>query len=76
MPSVHPFTAFLEQINVSLPTLYSDAPYKRAGSHALHALALLLELRNKFEVSSGCYYSCCIGPDRTAIKGLPITLMK
>ena len=76
MPAVHPFTLFMERIKVDLPKLYSDGSGKRAGSHALHALALLLELRRKFEGSTGCYYGCCIRPDRNAARGLPDTLMR
>ena len=76
MPAVHPFTVFMERIKVNLPQLYSDRSGKRAGSHALHALALLLELRRKFEGSTGCYYGCCVRPDRSAAKGLPDTLIR
>ena len=76
MPAVHPFTLFLERIKVNLSKLYSDSSGKRAGSHALHALALLLEFQGKFEGPSGCYYSCCIPPDRKSITGLPATLMR
>ncbi|KAL3161757.1 hypothetical protein ABBQ38_008852 [Trebouxia sp. C0009 RCD-2024] len=75
MPAVHPFTVFMQQLQVNLPGLYSDSSGMRAGSHAVHALALLLELRKKLEGSSGCYYSCCIRPDRNAVRGLPATLM-
>lgn len=75
MPAVHPFTRFMERINVDLPGLYCDSSGMRAGSHAVHALALLLELRKKFDGSSGCYYSCCVKPERNMIKGLPATLM-
>lgn len=76
MPAVHPFTVFMQQLQVNLPGLYSDSSGMRAGSHAVHALALLLELRKKLEGSSGCYYSCCIRPDRNAVRGLPATLMR
>ena len=76
MPAVHPFTSFMERIKVNLSQLYSDSSAKRAGSHALHALALLLELRRKFEGSTGCFYGCCIRPDRSAARKLPDTLMR
>ena len=75
MPDSHPFTLFLESIKVNLPKLYSDH-WKRAGSHALHALALLLELRRKMKGSTGCYYACCIQPVRNPVLGLPPTLMR
>ena len=72
MPAVHPFTVFMERIKVNLPQLYSDGS-GRAGSHALHALALLLELQRKFEGSTGCCYGCCILPSRIAAGRLPDT---
>lgn len=76
MPAVHPVVTFMQQIDVNLKALYSDGSGLRAGSHALHALALLLELRQKFSGSDGCYYQCCILPDRQGAKSLPSTLSK
>ena len=75
MPEVHPFTTFMEHINVNLETLYSDGTRRRAGSHALHALAVLLETRGLFESSDGsCYHACCV-PSRRGV-GLPSTLSR
>lgn len=75
MPDVHPFTTFMEHINVNLETLYSDGTKRRAGSHALHALAVLLETRGLFDSSDGsCYHACCV-PSRRGV-GLPSTLSR
>ena len=76
MPAFHPFTLFMEQLQVNLSGLYSDSSGMRAGSHALHALALLLEMRKMLDGSSGVYYSCCIRPDRDEVTGLPATLLQ
>ena len=73
MPAVHPFVAFVEHINIKLEDLYSDGSKRRAGSHALHALAVLLETRRKFDASDGtCYYTCCVVRD----KGPPTKLSR
>lgn len=76
MPSVHPLVTFMGQNEVNLKALYSDGSGVRAGSHALHALALLLEMRQKSQGSNGCYYSCCILPERQSGRSLPNTLSK
>ena len=73
MPSVHPLVTFMGQNEVNLKALYSDGSGVRAGSHALHALALLLEMRRKG--SNGCYYSCIL-PERQSGRSLPNTLSK
>lgn len=75
MPNVHPFTDFMEYINVKLEVLYSDGSGQRAGSHALHALAVVLQNRGKFDASDGsCYYACCIAGNRSL--GPPTSLAK
>lgn len=75
MPDVHRLVTFMDQIRVNLKLLYSDCG-SRGGSHALHALALLLEKRQKFEGSDGCFYTCCILPERQRAHSLPVTLSK
>ena len=42
MPDEHRLVTFMDQIRVNLKLLYSDCG-TRGGSHALHAMALLLE---------------------------------
>ena len=76
MPSVHPFVTFMEHINVDLAALYSDHSGRRAGSHALHAMAVLLEIRKKFDANTGCFYQCCIFPGRHGEMKLPSTLSR
>ena len=75
MPDVHRLVTFMDQIQVNLKLLYSDSG-TRGGSHALHAMAPLLEKRQKFEGSDGCFYHCCILPERQRAHSLPVTLSK
>ena len=76
MPAKHPFVSFMESIDVNLERLFDDGSGMRAGSHALHAMAVLLEIRKKFDASDTCMYACCIRPERHLNVGLTSNLAK
>ena len=76
MPYRHPLAQFMEEIQVDLSALYDDHLVQRAGGHALHALALLLESRGKFSGSQGCYYHCCVTAGKQPTSGLSHTLAR